>query len=133
MTIQPITWFYIYICSVKKMLAKIFFILGLGILLSHQLVSHDHHEDHLGTTADIENVLHTNSFPTHSIDHVFSAETKSVELTKWVKETKLVLAYMYVQLLAPEDPVFATAELEDTPALITPHFTSPSRRGPPAC
>lgn len=67
----------------KQWPAKIIFIIAAGLLFSHQLIAHHHHEEIEFETSHHETDHHDDDhdsghFPTHHIDQIFSVQTATV-------------------------------------------------------
>ena len=73
----------------KKWVAKIFFLLAVGLQFSHQVLAHHHHEE-MEMAAGQHSEEHddddhdTGHFPPHQIDHVFSAHSATISFLKVV-------------------------------------------------
>lgn len=117
----------------KKRLAKIVFTLVVGLLFTHQLIAHNHHDEisassqHQHSDEGDEHGL-----PAHSIDHVFSINTTSPDVLKIFYDESSLLSYFINLILNPEIHSPKKYHVVDISPPFFDYNFSISLRGPPA-
>lgn len=116
------------------MLAKIVFVLSVGLLFTHQLIAHFHHDEissafhHQHSDGNDEHGL-----PAHSIDHVFSINTTSTDVLKIFYDESPLLSSFISLILSPG--IYSPTKYHniDIRPPVFDYYSSISLRGPPAC
>ena len=115
------------------MLAKIVFIIAVGLLFSHQFIPHHHHEEISASQHPHDDDGDSQGLPGHSIDHVFSINKTATDAVKIFPPDNSLLAIYSSLIFCPE--IFGPAKyhfIEIRPPDCD-YYLPVSLRGPPAC